>query len=365
MLSNHLDVVPVEPEYWTRPAFAGVEEGNRVYGRGAVDMKGFAVMQLMAVILLKRLGTPLQRDLVFLAVPDEEALGTYGMRWLCEHHPELLDDVEFEMSEGGSGATEFNGVSREVYSVATNEKQVCWLRLTAVGVPGHGSVAHDPEDNSAVTLARALDRLARWERPIQFVAETEAWASRLSSAGLLPSLDNRDALEAMIQSSPPLAAMFSNTLNVTMVESGIKANVIPARSTAVVDCRLLPGQPREEWRQQVIACIADERVDVEFHEKVVDEAEPAPVPWDTELYRVIESVIHEANEEAIVVPSMTVGGTDNRFLRARGIPAYGFAPCVLSAEERAGFHGNDEFITVENLRMGCELTYEITRRMCA
>ncbi|MQC18161.1 MAG: M20/M25/M40 family metallo-hydrolase [Chloroflexi bacterium] len=365
MLSNHLDVVPVEADYWTRPAFEGVEEGNRVYGRGAVDMKGFAVMQLMAVLLIRRLGLPLRRELTFLAVPDEEALGTYGMRWLCDHHPELLDGVEFEMSEGGSGATEFNGVSREVYSVATNEKQVCWLRLTAVGVAGHGSVAHDPENNSAVTLARAIDRLARWERPVTFVAETEAWASRLSAAGILPSIDDRTALDATIRSSPPLAAMFSNTLNVTMVESGIKANVIPARSTAVLDCRLLPGQSRDEWRQQVVDCIADERIEVTFHEQVEGEEEPASVPWDTELYRVIESVIHEANEEAIVVPSMTVGGTDNRFLRARGIPAYGFAPCVLSPEERAGFHGNDEFITVENLQMGCELTFEIVRRMCS
>ena len=128
--------------------------------------------------------------------------------------------------------------------------------------------------------------------------------------------------------------------------------------------RLHPGESREDWRRAVIDRVGDERVVVDFHEEVQDEVEPVPVPWDTELYRVIEQVILDANEDAIVVPSMTVGGTDNRFLRARGIPAYGFAPCVLSKEERAGFHGNDEFITVENLQMGCELTYEITRRMC-
>src|SRR5690606_13041497 len=154
------------------------------------------------------------------------------------------------------------------------------------------------------------------------------------------------------------------TLNDTMVESGIKANVIPGRSTAVLDCRLLPGESREEWRRSVIECIDDDRVKVDFHEEVAEEASPVTIPWDTELYRVIEAVILESNEDAIVVPSMTVGGTDNRFLRARGIPAYGFAPCVLSKEERLGFHGNDEFIAVENLQMGCELTYEIARRMC-
>jgi acetylornithine deacetylase/succinyl-diaminopimelate desuccinylase-like protein len=238
------------------------------------------------------------------------------------------------------------------------------MRLTAVGVPGHGSVAHDPNENSAVILTQALQRLVEWERPMVVVPETKAWVTRLADEGLLPHLEDRGAIEGLMADSPPLRAMFTNTLNVTMVESGIKANVIPGRSRAVIDCRLLPGQSRDEWRQAVIDQIGDERVEVEFHEEVANEVEPAPVPWDTELYRVIEQVITEANEDAIVVPSMTVGGTDNRFLRARGIPAYGFMPCVLSNEERQGFHGNDEFITVENLQMGCELTYEITRRMC-
>jgi acetylornithine deacetylase/succinyl-diaminopimelate desuccinylase-like protein len=251
-----------------------------------------------------------------------------------------------------------------VFSVATTEKQVCWLRLTAVGMPGHGSVPHDLEENSAVRLAKAIQRLAEWERPLTFVPNTEAWVTRLAEAGLMPSLDERERLEQVITASPPLMAMFTNTLNVTMLESGIKANVIPAKSSAIIDCRLLPGQSRDEWLREVVAHLDDPRVHVEFHEQILDDIEPASAPWDTELYRVIEDVVTEAIEGAVVVPGMTVGGTDNRFLRAKGIPAYGFAPCVLSAEERAGFHGNDEFLTVDNLNMGCELTYEIVRRMC-
>ncbi|MEX2373211.1 MAG: M20/M25/M40 family metallo-hydrolase, partial [Dehalococcoidia bacterium] len=218
MLCNHTDVVPVEPEYWTKPAFEGYEEGNRVYGRGAVDMKGFAVMQLIAFLLVKRLRLPLKRDLVFCAVPDEEALGIHGMKWLCDHHPHLVDEIEYEMNEGGSGSSEFQGRTRQVFSVATNEKQVCWLRLTAVGRPGHGSVPHPIEENSAVILARAVSRLAEWERPLTFVPETEAWVGRLAEAGLLPPMRDRARLEETIQSSPPLMAMFTNTLNVTMIE---------------------------------------------------------------------------------------------------------------------------------------------------
>jgi acetylornithine deacetylase/succinyl-diaminopimelate desuccinylase-like protein len=322
-------------------------------------MKGAGVMHLMALLLARRQGLRLTRDIVFAAVPDEEAASTLGMLWLCEHRPDLVD-VEFALSEGGSGQPDFAGRDAHLFGVATNEKEICWLRLTAVGKPGHGSLPH--EDNSAVHLLRALVRLADWDRGITLTPEALAYVARLSEAGLLPAED-RAALEQTIATRPELLAAFSNTLNVTMVNAGVKANVIPARSSAVLDCRLLPGQSREDWRRAVEARIADPRIKVTFHEQTLSEA-PTPVDWDTELYRVIESVVREAVEDAVVVPTMSVLGTDNRFLRRLGIPAYGFIPCLLSPEERAGFHGNNEFLAVENLRMGVELMYEIVRRMC-
>ena len=359
MLCNHTDVVPVERAYWHVPAFEGVVEDGRIYGRGAVDMKGCGIMQLMAFLSLKREGVPLKRDLVFCGVPDEEAGSEYGMVWLCEHRPDLVD-VEFELSEGGGGSTRFGGQEAKLFSVATNEKDICWLRLRSIGRPGHGSVPHS--ENSAVFLARALVRLADWERDLIFTPETEAYIERLAAAGLMPPLADRAAVEDRIRKTPELLAMFINTLNVTMLNSGIKANVIPAKSEAVIDCRLLPGQHKEAWMQQVRDRIGDDRVTVELYSP--DQGEPVAVPWDTELFRTIQSVIKEAMEDAIIVPGMTVGGTDNRFLRAKGIPAYGFIPCLLSSDERRGFHGNDEFLTVENFQMGCELMYDIVRRMC-
>lgn len=358
MLCNHTDVVPVEEEFWTVPAFAGLVQDGRVYGRGAVDMKGCGVMQLMAMLLLKREGVPLRRDVVFCAVPDEEAGSDYGMAWLCEHRPDVVD-VEFELSEGGGGSTRFGRRDVRLFSVATNEKDICWLKLTAIGRPGHGSIPH--ADNSAVHLVRALNRLIEWERPLVYTDETRAYLARLAEAGLMPPLADRAAVEERIRNSPEMLAMFQNTLNLTMLDAGIKGNVIPARSEAVIDCRLLPGQSKQDWIRQVRERIADDRVEVSLHSP--DWGEPAPVAWDTELYRTINAVVKEAMEDAVVVPGMTIGGTDNRFLRARGIPAYGFIPCLLSPEERRGFHGNDEFLTVENLNMGCELMYEIVRRM--
>jgi acetylornithine deacetylase/succinyl-diaminopimelate desuccinylase-like protein len=358
MLCNHTDVVPVEPQYWDMPAFEGIITDGRVYGRGAVDMKGCGVMQLMAFLLLKREGAPLKRDLVFCAVPDEEAGSEAGMVWLCEHRPDVVD-VEFELSEGGGGSTRFGGKEAKLFSVATNEKDICWIKLTSIGRPGHGSVPHT--DNSAVYLSRALVKLADWQRPLIFTPETEAYIDRLAAAGLMPPMSERAAVEERIRNTPELLAMFINTLNITMLNSGIKANVIPARSEAVIDCRLLPGQHKDAWMDEVRGIIDDERITVELYSP--DQGEPMAVPWDTELFRTINDVVKEAMEDAIVVPGMTVGGTDNRFLRAMGIPAYGFIPCLLSSEERRGFHGNNEFMTIENFQTGVELMYEIVRRM--
>lgn len=357
MLCNHTDVVPVEEEYWDVPAFEGIVKDGRIYGRGTVDMKGCGVMQLITMLLLRREGVPLKRDIVFCAVPDEEAGSEWGMGWLCEHRPDVVD-VEYELSEGGAGADRFLEREVPIFSVATNEKDIAWLRLTAIGRPGHGSV--QASDNSAEHLVRALARLADWERPLVFTPDTKAYIKRMREAGLLP-IDHDETMLAIAE-RPELQAMFINTLNLTMIDSGIKANVIPARSSAVIDCRLLPGQSKEDWMRQVRARINDPRVSVELY--LPPSGEPKAIDFDTPLFQTIQEVITAAVEDAVVVPSMTVGGTDNRFLRARGIPAYGFIPCILSQDERRGFHGNNEFLTVENLNMGCELMYEIVHRMC-
>ncbi len=361
MLANHLDVVPPEPRYWTVPPFEGIQRGGRIYGRGALDMKGFAVMQLITLLLAKRQRLPLTRDLVFCAVPDEEALGTYGMRWLCEQHPELVDGIEYALNEGGSGSLEFG--ERPVFQVAVNEKWVCWMRITARGVPGHGGTPSSLDHNPIVRLTRALDRLISWERPVIVTPETRAWLDRLTASGLARWGNTEARLANAVATAPGLGAFFTNTLNVTMLQAGVKVNVIPGRATATLDCRLLPGQSRDAWRDDVVARIDDPEVGVEFFEGLDVEA-PTATSFDTEFFRTIEAVVTDAIPDAVVVPSITIGGTDNRFLRARGVHAYGLIPALLGASERAGFHANDEYITIDHLNTGSELTYDIVRRMC-
>ena len=360
MLANHLDTVPADASGWTSPPFAAEVRDGRVYGRGAVDMKGTAVMHLFAMVLAKRQGLRLGRDLVFLAAPDEELGSIWGVEWLIRERPDLFDGVEFALNEGASGVPEFAGRATHLFEVAVTEKELAPLRIVATGTAGHGS--KPARDSATVRLLDALDRLRRWQRGITYTAATRAYLDRLSAAGLIDDPGDHAGVEAAIGASPDTVAAFTNTLNVTVLRAGSQSNVIPGRAEALVDCRLLPGQSREAWVAEVTAVIDDPLVQV-----ALEYPTTAPVvvsPWDTEVTRVITEVVTETFEDAIVLPSSSIVGTDNRFMRPLGIPAYGFIPCLLSQEERDGFHAHDEFLTVENLNLGLEVMYEVVRRLC-
>jgi acetylornithine deacetylase/succinyl-diaminopimelate desuccinylase-like protein len=360
MLANHTDVVPVEEEHWSHPPFGAEQAGGRIYGRGAVDMKGCAVMQLLAVLLARRRGLELRRDLIFCALPDEEVGSDLGMAWLCEHHPALVD-VEFELNEGAVGQPAGPDGEPAMIAVAVAEKEMCELRLVAQGRAGHASQPH--ENNAALHLVRALGRLEDWERGLTFTASARDYVERLAEAGRLPPLAREEALRIAVEADPERLALFTNTLNVTMLSAGVKSNVIPARAEATLDCRLLPGTTPEEWVAAVEERIDDDRVRVERKRRGPPLAMPTS-PWESALVEAIRGAVAEELPGAVVVPTTSVYGTDNRFLRPRGVAAYGLIPALLSEEERRGFHGPDEFITEENLALGCRLMYGIVRRAC-
>jgi acetylornithine deacetylase/succinyl-diaminopimelate desuccinylase-like protein len=360
MLSNHLDVVPVQREFWSVDPFGAEVRDGRIYGRGAIDMKSVGVMHLVAMVLLKRLGLPLARDLVFLAAPDEEAGSSQGMAWLVKHRRDLFE-IECSLNEGASGMPDFGGREAHLFEIAVSEKAMAPLRLRVVGTPGHGS--KPAPGNPILPLLAALERLTSWARHVELTPATRGYLERLQAGGIIADASDVAAVGAAVRTSPDTEAAFTNTLNATMTRAGVKNNVIPAVAEAEVDCRLLAGTDPEEWRSQVVERIGDERVEVSF----IYEHEPKPAvsAWGTEMSGLIESVLREAFEDAVVVPSTAIVGTDNRFLRALGIPSYGFIPCLLSQEERDGFHANDEFLTVENFNLGLEVMFEVVRRFCA
>lgn len=358
MLLNHTDVVPVQREYWDEDPFAGVIKDGAIWGRGALDMKGLGVAELLTMLLIKRQGIPLARDLVFLAVADEEAGGQFGIEWLARHHPQALT-AEYVINEGGGGVTELFGVERPVYTVAVAEKGPLWLRLVAEGRPGHASVPH--EDNALDRLVRALAKIQDWKRDLTISPLLTEYFDRLKRAGVFQGDVTPANLRREADADPRVRALLMNTISATTATAGIKHNVIPARAEATLDCRLLPGVRPDDFQRELERVIDDPKVRVERVFAGWSDANP----FDTDLFGVIEDVVREHVEDAVVVPGVTVGFTDSRVFRNRGVLAYGFSGALNQPELARTVHGHNERVTLESLRLNCQMVYEVTRRMCA
>ncbi|MEO6398487.1 MAG: M20/M25/M40 family metallo-hydrolase [Tepidiformaceae bacterium] len=357
MLLNHTDVVPVQREFWDEEPFSGLIKEGHIWGRGALDMKGLGIVQLVTFLNLKRLGVPLARDVIFFAMADEEAGSEFGVRWLERNHPESLD-AEFVINEGGGGTTELFGVERPVYNVAVAEKGPVWLRLIAEGTPGHGSVPHG--DNAVDRLMRALGAIEQWQRPLSVSPGLREYFGRLSRAGIYKGDPTARGLEKAAANDPRVRALLTNTISATGLTAGVKVNVIPAFAEATLDCRLLPGVKPELFLAELEAIISDPRVRIERIHTGWSETNS----HDTELFRVIEEVIHEHMEEAVVVPGMTVGFTDSSTLRNRGQVSYGFSGGLTTPEVGRTIHGHNERVSIESLGINCQMVWEVTRRMC-
>lgn len=357
VLLNHTDVVPAQREHWRDDPFSGRVQDGTVWGRGASDMKGMAIVELMVLLLHRRLRLPLTRDLVFMAVADEESGGTHGIEFLDRAHPELLD-CAFVLNEGGAGTAELMGVERPVFQVSVAEKGPLWLRLSATGTAGHGSVPHN--DNAIDRLLRALANIAAWERPLVLTPPVAAYFDALYQRGVLTVEPAEDVRRALAAEVPRLHSLQTNSIAVTSVTAGVKHNVIPSRAEATLDVRLVPDYEPARFIKELHSTIDDPLIEVET---VFSSSTPAS-PTQTELWRAIEAATAELVADAVVVPSVSTGFTNSRAFRRRGIPAYGLAPFLLSPDEAARAHGTDERLTIANLRLGMQLMLSIVRRVC-
>jgi acetylornithine deacetylase/succinyl-diaminopimelate desuccinylase-like protein len=358
ILLNHTDVVPVERQYWDFEPFSGAVANGTVYGRGALDMKSMGIMELMSMFIIKRHRLPYTRDIVYMALADEETGGSRGAEWIEKQHPELLD-AEYVLNEGGWGTAEVFGVRRPAVNCSVSEKGPLWLKLVAEGRPGHASVPHD--DNALDRLVRALRRVQDWARPVEVVPELREYFERLHRNRILAEGPTQPFMERLAERNPVARAILTNTVSATTIRAGMKHNVIPGIAEATLDCRLLPGTDEVAFTQQVRDVIDDPKVRVET---VFASSTPAS-PIDTELFGVIESTVHDHVEEALVLPSVSAGFTDSRVFRKHGVTSYGFIPYILETQEMMTVHGHNERITIENLRLGTQILFETVRRICS
>jgi acetylornithine deacetylase/succinyl-diaminopimelate desuccinylase-like protein len=366
ILLNHMDVVPADRSFWSQDPFAAVIRDGYLYGRGALDMKSLGAAELMAFLLLKRSGTPLDRDVIFLGTADEEAGGRAGAGWFAANHADLIRDAEFLITEGSSNLTE--GRRALYYGVGVTEKTPCWLRLTAKGMPGHGSVPRP--DSAPSRLIRALGKIEAYQTQLKAVPAVSRYFASIAPAERNPVLKQAFSdivaalqdpkLRAALLTSPQNAALLRNTIQPTVVNIGAKTNVIPPIATAEIDCRLLPGERPEEFVAEIKRCIADRSIEVETLLAFPATESPA----DTDLFKAITGTISSQDPSARFVPTVLAGFTDSHYFRELGIVCYGFSPFLIPGADFNGVHGNNERISVEQVGQGTKLLYAIVERLC-
>jgi len=369
LLMSHIDVVPADPHEWDRPPFSAEVADGYVWGRGAVDTKQLTAMQLATMLTLKRENIPLKRDIVLAATADEEAGGVQGMGWLAQHHAEWFD-CEYALNEGGGFGLDIWG--QRFYVCQTGEKGVCWMKLTAHGKPGHGSIPHS--DNAVAKLSAALARLSQAhlpqhrtntvERLVRSVAASQPFpVSWLLPLALHPALEEPVLryFEKQSELVAVLRATLHNTVSPTMLQAGQKINIIPGEATAALDGRLMPGQQPEDLLREIRPHIGDE-IEVEVVGRSLGyESEPA-----SRLFDLIGDVLGQHDPGSNLVPYLVPGATDGRFLAERGVKVYGFSPARPEPDwpvlELA--HGRNERISLDNMEFGTHVLYDIVRRIC-
>ena len=370
LLLSHLDVVPAEPERWTYPPFEGVVADGYVWGRGSIDSKFTTAAGLQVLLLCKRLGIPLKRDLVLVGAADEEMGGIWGVKWLTENHPDLFD-AAYGLNEGGGFALLVDG--RPLYTCQVAEKGSAELDLIATGRPGHSSVPHD--DNAVIHLARALDALGRDKLPHRVTRSVRAFFERSAQAQrrpevaeLLRAVLDPDRCEGALEKLPASEAtrlmfdsMVRNTSAPTMLEAGLKRNVIPSEATARLSGRPLPGADEKGFVQEV-RDRAGEGVDYRIGKAFRSGLE---FDHETPLFDAIEASMARFDPDGVVVPYMQTGGTDARFLPDRDIQIYGFLPMRHEPGEEYFdlCHGHNERVSVANVRFAVQVIFDVVCRL--
>ncbi len=356
LIHGHLDVVPAEPAEWSVHPFSGAVEDGFVWGRGAVDMKDMVGMMIVVARQLKRAGIVPPRDLVFAFVADEEHGGAYGAHWLVDNRPDLFAGVTEAIGEvGGFSLTvpRRDGGERRLYLIETAEKGLSWMKLTARGPAGHGSMVHD--QNAVTAVAEAVARLGRHRFPLVLTDTVAQFLSAVSEeTGLTFDTESAD-LEGAIEKLGPMARMLKavlhDTANPTMLKAGYKANVVPATAEAVVDCRILPG------RKAAFEAEVDALIGPGVTREWIRDYSSYETSFDGDLVDAMNAAVLALDPDGRTVPYMLSGGTDAKSFARLGIRCFGFSPLRLppDLDFTALFHGVDERVPIDALRFGTDV----------
>ena len=384
LLLSHLDVVPAPADRWTHDPFAADLADGYIYGRGAVDMKGMVAMELGVVRLLADAARAagrdpasdpipgLRRDVLFTCTADEEAGAVAGARWIAENRPDWLHAAG-ALNECGGVATTVAG--RRLYPIQVAEKGYAAYRIAVRGTWGHGSMPR--EDNAVALAAEVIRRLAtpgptRITPVMSRFLEAAAAALPGETATILRGLasESPERAEALAARCDPmharaLRALVRNTISPNVVHAGVKYNVIPGDAEVLIDCRVLPGTTEPETRAMVLDRLGPELSSVCDLALIVF-GSPVEAPAEGPLFDLLVQTIVDHDPDAIPLPAMAPFGTDAKFTSPLGVPTYGFFPLMLDPEERflERFHGVDERVSVEALRWGLPVLYDVVRRFC-
>jgi acetylornithine deacetylase/succinyl-diaminopimelate desuccinylase-like protein len=347
VVHGHLDVVPANAEDWSVDPFSGEIKDGCIWGRGAVDMKNMDAMILGVFRLWARHGFTPKRSMVIVFFADEEAGGIYGSRWMAQNHPEVFAGCSEAVSEvGGFSFTLSSG--KRIYLIETSEKGIEWMKLTALGVAGHGSMVN--KENAVTRLAEAVARIGNYSWPQRLTKTNEIFLSKVAelTGKKFDKNDLGPVIAELGSMSRMIGATLNNTANPSMLEAGYKANVIPQSASAVVDGRTIPG-----FESELIATVqqlAGEHVKVE---SLVSDV-PLEVDFSGPLVEKMIEAIKSEDPEGIPVPFLMSGGTDNKALAKLGIAGYGFSPLQLpdDLDFMALFHGVDERVPIDSLKFG-------------
>lgn len=365
LLQAHMDVVPTTDQQWTRDPLGGEIVDGWIWGRGALDMKGPLVMMLDALARVAADDEPPPGDVIFMALADEERLGTFGARFLVEQHAELFDGVRFCLGEFGGFPFRLGG--KRFYPIQIAERSGVYLECTFDGPAGHGSLG--VEGGAMGRVGKALVALERKRLPVQItpaarlmlegLAAHTSGATRLAVRALLDERSARIALGALRSRLGVLEPMVRSTVNATIVQGGSSPNVVPASVTLGLDGRMLPGITVEEMVTQVRQVIGDD-VTITPHTEGLAPVAGEP---DMALFDTLAAAIRRLDPEALPLPYLMPAVTDGRWFATLGIQPYGFHPMDLPEgfDFQSTVHAADERLPVHALEFGAAAIADVLR----